>query len=347
MATYTIQDSTLESIGDAIRSKTGGTSKMSPSQMVTAINNLDPGGGGGGNVPSGGTTGQALVKRSDTDFDTEWATIQGGGGGSEIDDTAGAGDTDKAWSADKITTELAGKQATLPSGGTAGQVLGLNTQLEPEWTDKGGSGTITDVQVNGASVVSDGVANVPLASANNAGALLVRNGDNGLGFSQNYLCVHSAGPADVKAGTHITKPIVPYYQHQSVFYGLAKAAGDTTQSASSNAVGTYTIEAQAAIQAMLGLGGEIGISVVSLTGTTISQVGLANTMYICGEVASLTFTAPATGICAIRFDSGSTATVASFTGVTSWMNGFDPTTLEADTTYEINILNGVGCAVWV
>jgi len=137
MATYTIQDSTLESIGDAIRSKTGGTSKMSPSQMVTAINNLDPGGGGGGNVPSGGTTGQALVKRSDTDFDTEWATVQGGGGsGAEIDDTAGAGDTDKAWSADKITTELAGKQATLPSGGTANQVLALDSQGNLVWIDK-------------------------------------------------------------------------------------------------------------------------------------------------------------------------------------------------------------------
>lgn len=40
---------------------------------------------------------------------------------------------------------------------------------------------------------------------------------------------------------------------ESTFYGLAKAAGDTTQSQSSNAVGTYTDEAKAAIQNMFGL----------------------------------------------------------------------------------------------
>ena len=46
-----------------------------------------------------------------------WAVVQGGGGGAVIDDTAGAGDTDKAWSADKLTTELGGKadaDAVLP-----------------------------------------------------------------------------------------------------------------------------------------------------------------------------------------------------------------------------------------
>lgn len=36
-------------------------------------------GGTGGNVPAGGTTGQALVKKSDADYDTEWKTIEGGG----------------------------------------------------------------------------------------------------------------------------------------------------------------------------------------------------------------------------------------------------------------------------
>ena len=35
-------------------------------------------------TPTGGTTGQALVKASDTDFDTEWATVSGGGGLSNV-----------------------------------------------------------------------------------------------------------------------------------------------------------------------------------------------------------------------------------------------------------------------
>ena len=37
------------------------------------------------------------------------------------------------------------------------------------------------------------------------------------------------------------------------FYGLAKAAGDTTQASSSNAVGTYTDDAKTAIQTMIGV----------------------------------------------------------------------------------------------
>lgn len=39
---------------------------------------------GGGGLPSGGTTGQALVKRTDSSYDVEWATV--GGGGVTVDD---------------------------------------------------------------------------------------------------------------------------------------------------------------------------------------------------------------------------------------------------------------------
>ena len=37
------------------------------------------------------------------------------------------------------------------------------------------------------------------------------------------------------------------------FYGLAKAAGDTTQALSNNAVGTYTDDAKTAIKSMIGV----------------------------------------------------------------------------------------------
>jgi hypothetical protein len=78
-----------------------------------------------------GTSGQVLALNAE--LEPIWKTVSGGGGGgAEIDDTAGAGDTDKAWSADKITTELAGKQATLPSG-SAGQVLARDAQGNPVW----------------------------------------------------------------------------------------------------------------------------------------------------------------------------------------------------------------------
>lgn len=84
---------------------------------------------------------------------------------------------------------------------------------------------------------------------------------------------------------------------------------------------------------------------VTLSGTIVTQTGADNTMYLCGELAELTFTAPATGQTAIRFSSGTTPTVATFSGVT-WLNGFDPTAIEASKTYEVNILYGVGVASW-
>lgn len=48
MAEYLIQDATLDDIADAINAKTGGSSAMTPAQMVTAIGTIS---GGGGSLP--------------------------------------------------------------------------------------------------------------------------------------------------------------------------------------------------------------------------------------------------------------------------------------------------------
>ena len=94
-------------------------------------------------------------------------------------------------------------------------------------------------------------------------------------------------------------------------------------------------------------GGGGGMNIVNLSGTQITQVGADNTFYVCGELTELTFTAPAVGITMIRFTSGTTPTVCTINGVTSWMYGFDPTTdIEASKTYDINVLNGIGVAGW-
>ena len=45
MAEYLIQDATLDAIADAINAKTGGSSAMTPAQMVTAIGTISGGGG--------------------------------------------------------------------------------------------------------------------------------------------------------------------------------------------------------------------------------------------------------------------------------------------------------------
>lgn len=82
----------------------------------------------------------------------------------------------------------------------------------------------------------------------------------------------------------------------------------------------------------------------TVTGTTPSITGVADTRYICGEVATLSITTPSSGIIDVIFESGSTATVLTITppsGMTmKWANGFDPTSLDVNKTYEINIMDG-------
>lgn len=88
--------------------------------------------------------------------------------------------------------------------------------------------------------------------------------------------------------------------------------------------------------------------VVTASGTTPAITALPGVRYICGECATLDITLPASGIVDVVFESGSTPTVLTITpptGVTvRWANGFDPTNLEANMTYEINIADGLGVA---
>lgn len=88
--------------------------------------------------------------------------------------------------------------------------------------------------------------------------------------------------------------------------------------------------------------------VVQVSGTTPSITALPGIRYVCGEVATLDITTPESGIIDVVFSSGSTPAVLTVTppsGTTmKWANGFDPTALEANTTYEINIADGLGVA---
>ena len=109
---------------------------------------------------------------------------------------------------------------------------------------------VTDVQVNGTSVLSNGMANVPLANTTTPGTVIV---GSGLTINaSNKITIDSAGSGTIKTGTNVSQPIVPSKQHESTFYGLAKASGDSTQSSSNNSVGSYTDEAKGSIQHMLG-----------------------------------------------------------------------------------------------
>lgn len=122
------------------------------------------------------------------------------------------------------------------------------------WIDSDGEpdDIVTDVQIDGTSIVSNGVAEIPRASTTNAGVFVVGTGLT-VSPSTNRVTLNPAWESLIKTGTEGYLAITPKHQHESAFYGLAKAAGDTTQSSSSNAIGTYTDEAKASIQTMLGV----------------------------------------------------------------------------------------------
>ena len=83
---------------------------------------------------------------------------------------------------------------------------------------------------------------------------------------------------------------------------------------------------------------------VTVTGTTPSITGAANRRYLCGEVSSISITAPESGMIDVVFTSGSTPAVLTATGIT-FPDWFDSTTLETNTRYELNILDRYGVVV--
>lgn len=137
---------------------------------------------------------------------------------------------------------------------------------------------VGDVQVNGISVITGGVANIPIASANDLGVIKVGS-DYGIGKnSDNRACIQKATDTQIKNSSGTYRPITPDNQHNAVFYGLAKASGDTTQSASDNTVGTYTDGAKSAIQTMLGVPSENDV---------ITDVQIDSKSIISGSIANI------------------------------------------------------------
>lgn len=110
-----------------------------------------------------------------------------------------------------------------------------------------------DIQINGTSIVNNGIASIPIADGTTLGVIKVDQSSYGLRIQDGELRIVPATDTQIKSATNNTRPITSAWQHYSVFYGLATAAGDSTQSASSNAVGVYTNNAKSAIQNMLGV----------------------------------------------------------------------------------------------
>jgi hypothetical protein len=212
----------------------------------------------------------------------------------------------------------------------------------------GGTGDVSDVQINGTSIVNGGVANVPVGNADTYGVYKVGVNNNryGIKVEDGILKTVPASDDDIKKSNYyqtcLWHPIVPSTQHRSTFYGLARAAGADMASLTGDTVGTYPAAQKSAISTML-------TAPETVTGTTPAITALPGVRYICGECSTLDITTPASGIVDIVFESGSTPTVLTVTPPTGmtmkWAGGFDPTALEANTTYEINVMDGVYAVV--
>ena len=240
---------------------------------------------------------------------------------------------------DKVTSATNGNFAALDANGN----LTDSGSKASDFLTSHQTIPVTDVQVNGTSVLNNGVANVPFCTGSNSPGVVAVNSDYGVsiatsGGAAGKLYLSPPSNAQIKSGSNQFKPIVPSVQHTSIFYGLAKAAGDTTQASSSNAVGTYTEDAQSKIHEMLD-------APVTVSGTDPVIACKAGMQYVCGEVSTLSITLPASGIVDIIFESGSTPTVLSGLSSINWASGFDPTNLDANATYELNVKGSLGVAV--
>lgn len=200
---------------------------------------------------------------------------------------------------------------------------------------------VDDVRINGQSIVESGVANIPYGSNDNYG-LLKASSTNGIFASGGVLSINNASESDIKGGTEELKPLTPNREHMATFYGLAKAAGSDEKD-STLPVGQYTDSAKTAIKNMLGVIDGGGTISETITGTDPTITAQNNFRYMCGELYTLNFTPCVSGVCEVIFTSGATPTILTLPDTVrmpAWWTG-----VEANTTYEISIVDGVYGAV--
>lgn len=151
------------------------------------------------------------------------------------------------------TGSIRGEQGQTGAKGDAGDDYVL-TQADKEEIAGLVDTPVDDVQIDGTSILNNGVANIPIPNAFTFGVVKVTgSGNDGITLNSNkQLRIYPISSADAKTGTAQYRPITPMRQHESAFYGLAKVAGHDEKD-STLPVGTYTEDAKTAIRTMLGL----------------------------------------------------------------------------------------------
>lgn len=118
---------------------------------------------------------------------------------------------------------------------------------------------------------------------------------------------------------------------------LAAKGGGGSVTPASIVTATGQMTPAQAVRTRENLGAAVADMVETVTGTTPTIEPAANTIYNCGELASLTISnPPATGAYSIVFTSGGTATT---TTIPATILGLEDFAAEANTIYEINVLD--------
>ena len=117
---------------------------------VEAIERLKT--GESGNLPTGGTKGQVLAKKSDEDYETEWVTQESGGAaGAGVPAGGAAGQMLVKKSSADYDTEW----KNVPEGGAAGEEV-LATHIDvANWASGGFSVAMSDGTVHNGTVTLD------------------------------------------------------------------------------------------------------------------------------------------------------------------------------------------------
>ena len=191
-------------------------------------------------------------------------------------------------------------------------------------------GTTTNAEIEAA--INDGKLPIVIVSGRRM-PLTYRIG----GKIHYFGCVHGSGTVTCylstctdNSWTNFTGELAPI--NSPTFTGTPKAPTATVGDSSKQ------IATTAFVQTAVG-------TTETVSGSTPTITGVTNKRYVCGEVSTISITPPNSGIIDVIFESGSTPTVLTIPNTVKFPSWFDATALEANTTYEINIMDGVYAAV--
>ena len=181
-------------------------------------------------------------------------------------------------------------------------------------------GAVKDVQANGTSIITDGIANIPVAGAGGKLGLIFPAGFGINVTASGALATVKATDALIEAKTNNFQPVVPSNLDYAVKVGVTTNTKELTTEEKANACNWLGAEQSAKIQEL---------------GTTDSITLTDNTVYNGGELTSLVIAVPDTVniafICNIEFTSGATPTTLQYPDSLKWIgdditdNVFTPT----------------------